>query len=151
MTTAVIDQYMRAALVEAQEAFEQGEVPVGAVVVLNGKIVGQGHNQRERLADPTAHAEILALRQAAQACGSWRLSGADMYVTLEPCTMCAGAIVLARVRRLFFGADDPKAGAVVSLFRILDDNRLNHTVEVFKGVLEDECSGMLSRFFATKR
>lgn len=143
--------YMQEALMEAQKAFDEGEVPVGAVVVLNASIIGRGHNQRERLSDPSAHAEILALREAAQNTGTWRLTGADMYVTLEPCTMCAGAIVLARIQQLFFGVDDPKAGGVVSLYRMLDDDRLNHTVKVFKGVLEDECRQLLSRFFATKR
>jgi len=145
------NDYMRAALEEAQQAFEEGDVPVGAVVVLGDRIIGRGRNQREKLHDPTAHAEVLALRAAAESLGTWRLEEAEMYVTLEPCTMCAGALLLARVKGLYFGAVDPKAGAVVSLHRLLSDRRLNHQVKVFRGILEKECQEILSLFFSTKR
>ncbi len=120
---------MSEALAEARLALAAGEVPVGAVVVLHGEVIGRGHNRRETANDPTAHAEILAIREAAGKLGSWRLTDADLYVTLEPCPMCAGAIVNARLRRLVFGAYDPKAGAVISLMNLVQDRRLNHTVE----------------------
>ena len=149
MTTE--ETFMRMALEEAEEALEEGEVPVGAVAVFRDKVIGRGRNRRERLDDPTAHAEILALRAAAEYLRTWRLENIDLHVTLEPCTMCAGAIVQARVRRLFFGALDPKAGAVVSLYKIGSDDRLNHQVEVFRGILEEECEQLLKRFFASKR
>jgi tRNA(adenine34) deaminase len=143
---------MRAALDEADRALPSGDVPVGALVLdPSGEVVGAGHNRRERDADPTAHAEILALRGAAVALGSWRLSGCTLVVTLEPCTMCAGAAVLARVDRLVFGAYDDKAGAVGSLWDVVRDRRLNHRPEVIGGVLADECSAKLLAFFATHR
>jgi tRNA(adenine34) deaminase len=142
---------MGLALREAARAFDEGEVPVGAVVVAGGRVVGKAHNQRETLRDPTAHAEILALTQAAEALGSWRLSGATMYVTLEPCPMCAGALVNARIGRLVFGAKDPKAGAVGSLYDIVRDGRLNHRAPVVEGVRADECAEILRAFFRARR
>lgn len=143
---------MRAALGEAALALRTGDVPVGAVVAgPSGEIVGRGHNEREALGDPTAHAEITALRMAAGASGEWRLDGHTLVVTLEPCTMCAGALVLARVDRLVYGAVDPKAGAVGSLWDVVGDPRLNHRPEVIGGVLADECSALLRTFFSTHR
>jgi len=143
---------MRLALEEARAALATSDVPVGAVVLSpDGEVVGRGHNEREALADPTAHAEVLALRQAAAARGEWRVEGCTLVVTLEPCTMCAGAIGLSRVERLVFGAYDPKAGAVGSLWDVLRDRRLNHRPEVVAGVLEDECSALLKEFFESHR
>lgn len=144
-------RYMMAALQEAQAAADEDEVPVGAVVAYEGKIIGRAHNQRQRLADPTAHAEMIALTQAASYIGNWRLHGCTMYVTLEPCTMCAGALVLARIDRLVYGPADPKAGACRSLYRILDDERLNHRVEVISGFMEEPCRLVLQEYFALKR
>lgn len=143
--------HMRAALAAAQQAAGIGEVPVGAVLVVRGEVVAVAHNQRETKNDPTAHAEIVALRAAAAALDSWRLVDADLYVTMEPCPMCAGAIVNARVRRLVYGCDDPKAGAVRTLYRLLDDQRLNHRVEVVPGVLADESAALLKSFFSRLR
>jgi tRNA(adenine34) deaminase len=145
------EAYMRAALAAAAEAAEKGEVPVGAVVVVGGEIVAVAHNQRENANDPTAHAEIVALRLAAARLASWRLVDAELYVTMEPCPMCAGAIVNARVRRLVYGCDDPKAGAVRTLFQLLDDPRLNHRVEVVAGVLAAESAALLKSFFSRLR
>jgi tRNA(adenine34) deaminase len=142
---------MRRALQEAEAALAEDEVPVGAVVVQGDRIVASAHNQREQLHDPTAHAEMIAITQAAQTLGSWRLDGCTLYVTLEPCPMCAGAIVLARLPRLVFGATDPKAGAVASLYRLLEDARLNHQVEVVAGVLAAPCGEILTKFFEQKR
>ena len=142
---------MRAALAEALDAYEDGEVPVGAVVVRAGRIIGRGHNQRERLQDPTAHAEMLALTAAAAFVGSWRLEDCTLYATLEPCAMCAGAIVLARLPRLVYGTPDPKAGACRSLYTIPTDPRLNHCVETGDPVLTDECASILRTFFAEQR
>jgi tRNA(adenine34) deaminase len=143
--------FMRRALAAAEEAAGRGEVPVGAVVVVGGEIVAIAHNERETGSDPTAHAEILALRRAAAALGSWRLTGADLYVTMEPCPMCAGALVNARLRRLYFGCDDPKAGAVRTLYSLVDDPRLNHRVEVVPGVLAAEGAALLRSFFSRLR
>jgi tRNA(adenine34) deaminase len=143
--------FMRRALAAAEEAAGRGEVPVGAVVVVGGEVVAVAHNERETGSDPTAHAEILALRRAAAALGSWRLTGADLYVTMEPCPMCAGALVNARLRRLYFGCDDPKAGAVRTLYSLVDDPRLNHRVEVVAGVLAAEGAGLLRSFFSRLR
>ncbi|WP_442482839.1 tRNA adenosine(34) deaminase TadA [Aeoliella sp. SH292] len=144
-------QFMRGALREAELAATEGEVPVGAVVVHDGSIIAAAHNQRETLHDPTAHAEMIALTQAAAALGSWRLSGCTLYVTLEPCPMCAGAIVNARVPRVVYGATDPKAGAVESLYTLLADPRLNHASAVTRGVLEQECGDLLRHFFRARR
>ncbi len=142
---------MAEALKEAGAAAERGEVPVGCVVVLDGRMVARAHNQREMLQDPTAHAEMIALTQAAAAAGSWRLEGATVYATLEPCAMCAGAMVLGRVARLVYGAADPKAGAVESVFRLLAEPRLNHRVEVTRGVLAEACGRVLTDFFRVRR
>jgi tRNA(adenine34) deaminase len=145
------DQFMRLALREAERALAEDEVPIGAVIVRGGRVIASAHNQREQLRDPTAHAEMIAITQAAGALGDWRLEGCTLYVTLEPCAMCAGAIVLARLPRVVYGAADPKAGAVASLYRLLDDGRLNHRAEVVDGVLAEGCGEILSRFFEQKR
>jgi tRNA(adenine34) deaminase len=142
---------MAMALREARAAAEEDEVPVGAIVVVEERVVGRAHNQREKLNDPTAHAEMIAITQAANALESWRLTGATLYVTLEPCSMCAGALVLARAATLVYGAADPKAGACGTLFDIVRDPRLNHRLEVVSGVLEAECSELLTSFFRGKR
>ena len=142
---------MEAALEEAREALAAGEVPVGAVAVQEGRIVGRGRNRTEELQDPTAHAEMLALREAAGALGSWRLLGVSLYVTLEPCAMCSGACVLGRIDRLVYGAADPKAGMSGSLASIPTDPRLNHRVEVVAGLLADECGAILKDFFRARR
>ena len=142
---------MRLALDEAQRGLEAGEVPVGAVVVRDGLILGRAHNTPVRLADPTAHAEIMALREAGRRLGNYRLPGATLYVTVEPCPMCCGAALHARLARVVYGAVDPKAGAVESLYRLLDDARLNHRVEAAGGVLAEECGAVLRRFFEPKR
>ena len=142
---------MAQALAEARLAAEEGEVPIGAVLVADGRVVGRGRNARERLRDPTAHAEILALQEASRALESWRLSGATMYATLEPCPMCAGALVNARIDRLVYGVADPKAGAVDTLFDLVRDRRLNHRVEVASGVLAQECGEILREFFRQRR
>ncbi len=148
----VLDEvHMRTALSAAEAAGRFGEVPVGAVVVVRGEVVAVTHNRRETNNDPTAHAEILALRSAASVLASWRLVDADLYVTMEPCPMCAGAIVNARVRRVVYGCDDPKAGAVRTLFQLLDDQRLNHRVEVVPGVLGMESAALLKSFFSRLR
>jgi tRNA(adenine34) deaminase len=144
--------WMGVALAEADAAASEGEVPVGCVVVdAAGRELGRGRNARERLADPTAHAEMIAIRTAATLIGGWRLEGTTAYVTLEPCAMCAGALVLARVARVVYGCADPKAGAVTTLYPIGRDGRLNHRFEVVAGVLETECSERLRRFFAALR
>jgi tRNA(adenine34) deaminase len=143
--------FMRQALLAAEAAASIGEVPVGAVVVVGGEVVAVAHNERETKNDPTAHAEVVALRRAAAALGSWRLTGADLYVTMEPCPMCAGALVNARLRRVIYGCDDPKAGAARTLYRLLDDTRLNHRVEVVPGVLAAESAGLLRAFFSRLR
>ena len=142
---------MGAALDEARAAMDHGDVPIGAVVVVDGRIVARRHNERERASDPTAHAEVLALRDAAAAVGSWRLSEATLVVTLEPCPMCAGAAVNARVGRVVFGARDLKAGALVSLYGIGSDPRLNHEFEVTVDLRAEECAELLTAFFADRR
>lgn len=144
-------RWMRAALREAEQALAEDEVPVGAVVVHGGRIVGAAHNQREQLNDPTAHAEMVAITQAAQTLGSWRLDDCILYATLEPCPMCAGAIVQARVPWVVYGAADPKAGAVDTLYQLLRDPRLNHRCRSTSGVLATECGAVLSQFFQAKR
>ncbi|QDT64579.1 tRNA adenosine(34) deaminase TadA [Calycomorphotria hydatis] len=150
------EAWMRKALDQAIRAFDEDEVPVGAIVVqgnplLDGKVIGEGYNQREQLNDPTAHAEMIAITQAAEAMGSWRLENCTLYVTLEPCPMCAGAIVQARIPTVIYGTDDPKAGACQSLYQITDDNRLNHRCTVLPGVLADDAKALLQEFFRQKR
>jgi len=142
---------MRLALREAEKAREHDDVPIGAVVVRDGELLAAAHNERELRQDPTAHAEILVLREAARALGSWRVLDATLYVTLEPCAMCAGAIVLARIPRVLYGATDPKAGACGSVLDVLGDARLNHRPEVISGLLAPECGQLLSDFFASRR
>jgi tRNA(adenine34) deaminase len=142
---------MRLALAEARRALDHGDVPIGAVVLRGSELIGSGHNERELLQDPTAHAEILALREASAATGSWRVLDATLYVTLEPCAMCAGAIVLARVPRVVYGTTDPKAGAAGSVLDVLAEPRLNHRPLVTGGVLAEECAGLLREFFAARR
>ena len=145
------ERYMRQAIDAACVAEENGDVPIGAVIVHQDRVIGRGWNQREQLQDPTAHAEIIALTQAAAALESWRLHGATIYVTLEPCPMCAGALVLARLDRLVFGCADAKAGACGSLYDIVRDDRLNHRLEVTPGVLADDCARLLQDFFRPRR
>lgn len=145
------EQYMREALIQARLAGAQEEVPVGAVVVLNGEIVGRGFNQPIGRHDPTAHAEVMALRDAAARLGNYRLTGCDLYVTLEPCVMCTGAIMHSRIRRVVFGARDPKTGVAGSVIDLFAESRLNHHAVVEGGVLADECGGLLSSFFAARR
>ncbi|HBT77951.1 MAG TPA: tRNA adenosine(34) deaminase TadA [Planctomycetaceae bacterium] len=147
----VHERFMREAMLLAGTAAGENEVPVGAVVVKNGRVIAADHNRRETLRDPTAHAEMLAITQAAASIGNWRLDDCTLYVTLEPCPMCAGAIVLARIPRVVYGAADPKAGAVDTLYRLLDDPRLNHRSEIIGGVLAHECGKMLSDFFRARR
>ena len=142
---------MEEALKEARRAVAEGEVPVGAVVVKDGRLLGRARNQRETLHDPTAHAEMIAITQAAEAVGSWRLDGATIYVTLEPCPMCAGALVNARMGRLVYGASDPKAGACGSLMDLVNDRRLNHRLPVTRGVRTAECAALLRDFFRARR
>jgi tRNA(adenine34) deaminase len=145
------DYFMRLALREAERASEHGDVPIGAVVVRAGEVVAAAHNERELRQDPTAHAEIIALREVARSDGTWRVLDAVLYVTLEPCAMCAGAIVLARVPRVVFGATDPKAGACGSVLDVLGEQRLNHRPELAGGLLASECGALLSEFFASRR
>jgi tRNA(adenine34) deaminase len=145
------ERWMAEAIAEAKLAAGHDDVPVGAVVVHEGRIIGRGHNEREAAGDPTAHAEIIALRQAADELGSWRVLDSTLYVTLEPCAMCAGAIVLARVPRVVWGTDDPKAGACGSVLDVLADERLNHRPSTTSGVCGPECSGLLTDFFAERR
>ena len=142
---------MRAALEQAREARQRGEVPVGAVVVLDGRVIGRGYNQPISTSDPTAHAEIVAIRAAAAAIGNYRLSGADLYVTIEPCQMCVGAMVHARIARIVYGAVEPKAGAIESAMRAHEHPALNHRVVAVGGVLEDECRAMIQEFFERRR
>jgi tRNA(adenine34) deaminase len=145
------DYFMRLALREAERALEHEDVPIGAVVVRGGEVLAAAHNERELRGDPTAHAEIIALREAARATGGWRVLDAVLYVTLEPCAMCAGAVVLARVPRVVYGADDPKAGACGSVLDVLGEPRLNHRPEVAGGLLAADCAALLSTFFAGRR
>ncbi|NLV91989.1 MAG: nucleoside deaminase [Firmicutes bacterium] len=152
MATREADQrFMGLALAQARQAFAIGEVPIGAVVVKDGEVIASAHNRREIDKDPTAHAEILAIRQAAAFLQGWRLTGTTLYVTIEPCPMCAGALVWARVGRLVYGSADSKAGAVHSLMNVVQDQRLNHNLEVTAGVREDECSQLMKEFFAGLR
>ena len=142
---------MRAALDQARAAFDEGEVPVGAIIVHQGRIIAEAHNQRETLRDPTAHAEMIAITQAAETIGGWRLNDCLLYVTLEPCPMCAGAIVQARIPLVVYGTTDPKAVACHTLYQITSDSRLNHQCTVLGGVLAAECRGILQEFFAVQR
>ncbi len=143
--------YMREALLEAQKAYDLGEVPIGAVVVREGEIIGRGHNLREMLSDSSAHAEILAMREAARHLGDWRLNECVLYSTIEPCPMCAGAIVQFRIKILVYGAADPKAGAVDSIMDVVREPRFNHRVEVISGVLAEECAAIIKNFFQELR
>lgn len=145
------EQYMQMAIRQAAIAEENGDVPIGCIIVYQNRVIAKAYNQRQQLNDPTAHAEIIALTQAAQAVGNWRLTGCTIYVTLEPCPMCAGALVLARLDRLVFGADDPKAGACGSLYNIVQDSRLNHRLEVTPYVLKEACQSQLQAFFRRRR
>jgi tRNA(adenine34) deaminase len=145
------DEFMREALKEARKAARKGEVPVGAVVVKDGKIISWGHNLTEKKQSALTHAEMMALSKASRKLKSWRLIDCDLYVTLEPCTMCAGAIVLSRVRNLVYGTTDPKAGAVDSTARVMENEKLNHRVKVTSGILKEECSGVLTVFFKEMR
>jgi tRNA(adenine34) deaminase len=145
------EQFMRTAIEAARIAEDNGDIPIGAVIILENKIIAKAYNQREQLADPTAHAEIIALTQAAAALENWHLNGCTMYVTLEPCPMCAGALVLSRMDRLVYGCDDPKSGACGSLYNIVADGRLNHRLEVTSGVLAEQCREQLQNFFQQRR
>ncbi len=145
------ERFMQAAIQAAKIAEDNGDVPIGAVIVYKDQIIAKAYNQREQLQDPTAHAEIIALTQAAAFLENWHLNGCTIYVTLEPCPMCAGALVLARIDRLAYGCDDPKAGACGSLYNIVADGRLNHRLEVTSGLLEDQCREQLQEFFARRR
>lgn len=144
-------RFMEEALVEAKKAFKLGEVPVGAVIVKDGEIIARAHNLTETSKDPTAHAEVLAIKKAAEVLGGWRLLGCSMYVTLEPCSMCAGALVWSRMENLFIGARDPKTGACGSVFNIVESGKLNHNVNVEYGLMEEECSELLKEFFRALR
>ncbi|SFQ10810.1 tRNA(adenine34) deaminase [Caldicoprobacter faecalis] len=144
-------RFMEQALLEAQKAYDMNEVPIGAVVVKDGEIIARGHNLRETGRDPTLHAEMVAIREAARYLGGWRLTGCELYVTIEPCPMCAGAIIQARIQRVVFGAMDPKAGCAGSLYNLLQDPRFNHQVEVVGGVMEEECRRIMQDFFRKKR
>ena len=145
------NRFMTAAIEQARIARDNGDVPVGAVIVHENKIIAKGYNQRDQLNDSTAHAEIIALTAACDYIGNWRLNDCTIYVTLEPCPMCAGAMVLARLDRLVYGCDDPKAGACGSLYNIIQDDRLNHRIEITKGVLAEQCSSLLTEFFQNRR
>lgn len=145
------DFYMREALKEAQKAFEDDEVPVGAVVVYKNQVIARGYNQVERLKDPTAHAEMLALTSATAYLNSKWLNDVSVYVTIEPCSMCAGAFVLARIKKIIYGADDPKTGACGSVINIVNNKKLNHRIDVKKGILKEECGALLKEFFKKKR
>jgi tRNA(adenine34) deaminase len=151
MDLAKAELWMREALAEAQKARSEGEVPVGAIVLINEEIVGRGHNSPIQLKDPTAHAEILALRQAARNNMNYRLPGSVLIVTIEPCIMCVGALIQARVEEVIYGAADPKAGAINSQFQVADMNRLNHTFRVTSGILEESCAAIMKEFFASRR
>lgn len=145
------EEYMKIALAEAQEAYELGEIPIGAVVIFNDEIVAKAHNMRETWQDGTAHAEIVAIREACKKLSRWRLTGAALYVTIEPCPMCAGALVMSRIDRLVYGGPDYKAGAAESLFNIVQHPALNHRLQVTAGVLEEECRALMQQFFRQRR
>lgn len=143
--------FMKLALEQAEQAYAVDEVPVGAIIAHQGRVIAAAHNQREQLKDPTAHAEMIAITQAAESMESWRLSGCVMYVTLEPCPMCAGAILNARIPKVVFGASDPKGGAVTSVFKLLSDARMNHRSEITHGIMAERCGEILGRFFRSRR
>ncbi|WP_209810578.1 tRNA adenosine(34) deaminase TadA [Ammoniphilus resinae] len=143
--------FMQKALEQAEKAKEKGEVPIGAVIVRDGEIIGSGHNLRETTKDPTSHAEMIAIREASEHLGGWRLIGSTLYVTLEPCPMCAGAIVQSRIERVVFGVGDPKAGCAGTLMNLLEEQRFNHQAEVVEGVMAEECSEILKQFFRELR
>ncbi len=145
------EYFMRMALAEAEAALAEEEVPIGAVIVQNDRVIAAAHNQREQLRDPTAHAEMIAITQAAQTLNSWRLEGCTLYATLEPCPMCAGAILQARIPTVVYGAADPKGGAVHTLYQLLSDPRLNHRPQIVSGVLMDRCGSILTQFFQAQR
>jgi len=147
----VHELFMRMALAEAAAAFEENEVPIGAVIVRDDRVIASAHNQREQLRDPTAHAEMIAITQAAEAVAGWRLEGCTLYATLEPCPMCAGAILQARIPTVVYGAPDPKGGAVHTLYQLLSDPRLNHRPQITSGVMLDACGEILTRFFQAQR
>lgn len=147
----MMNEYMVEAIKEAQVAYEKGEVPIGCVIVKDETIIGRGHNQKETMQDPTAHAEVLALREASKKLGAWRLTDAEVYVTIEPCVMCMGALIQARVSKLIFGARDPKFGGARSLYSLAEDARHNHRFEVVEGVLEKECAQIMKDFFRMRR
>jgi tRNA(adenine34) deaminase len=151
MDLAAAEAWMREALSEARKAEAEGEVPVGAILLLNGKIISRGHNHSIRTHDPTAHAEILALRRGAHSCVNYRLPGTILVVTIEPCIMCVGAMIQARVEELVYGAADPKAGAIQSCFQMADGRVLNHSIRITASVLEEECRSMMKEFFASRR
>lgn len=146
-----MNKYMEEAIKEAKKAYELKEVPVGAVIVKDGQIIGRGHNLTETSKDPTAHAELIAIKEAARNLGGWRLTGCSMYVTLEPCSMCAGGLVWSRMEKIYIGAKDPKAGACGSVFNIVESDKLNHRAEVEYGIMEEECSELLKSFFRELR
>lgn len=143
--------YMELALLEAREAYDLGEIPIGAVLVWEGKVIASAHNMRETWQDATAHAEVIVIREACRKLGRWRLTGATLYVTIEPCPMCAGALVMSRISRLVYGSSDYKAGAVESVFNIVQNKALNHSMEVTSGVMADECAGIMKEFFRMRR
>lgn len=145
------ERYMQEALAEAKKAEVMGEVPIGAVIVLDGKIIGRGYNLRETNHDPTAHAEMIAIREAAEHVGGWRLNDCILYVTLEPCPMCAGAIIQSRIKQVVYGTEDPKAGCAGTLMNLLEDDRFNHQTEIVTGVCKEECSTILTHFFRSLR
>lgn len=145
------ERFMDMALEEAELAAAKGDVPVGAVAVFNGEVIARGHNMREALNDPTSHAEMLVIREAAMKLGRWRLRDVTLYVTIEPCAMCAGASVLSRIPRIVYGANDPKGGACGSVFQIMQEPKLNHRVEIVSGIKEEECRGVLQGFFESRR
>jgi tRNA(adenine34) deaminase len=147
MDLSTDEDYMREAITEARKAEEKAEVPIGAIIVLDGKIIARAHNLREYEQNAIAHAELLAIDQACKEIGSWRLENAELYVTLEPCPMCSGAIILSRIKRVIYGAADPKGGCAGTLMNLLQDDRFNHKSEITSGVLEEECGSMLSSFF----
>ncbi len=146
-----MEKFMSEALNEAKKAYQEGEVPIGAVIVKDGQIIARGHNLVGQKNDPTAHAEIVALRNAAQVIGGWRLTECDLYVTIEPCAMCAGAMVLSRIRKVYIGAMDPKAGACGSVMNVIQEERLNHYIEMETGIMQDECRSIIKNFFREKR